>query len=92
MVRYIETRVGGIAQTVIMPGDVLQAKFIAINFLESVSQFNGDRGMLGFTGEYKGQPISVLGSGLGVPSMGIYSYELYKFFDVENIIPVGTAS
>ena len=92
MMRHIETRVGGIAQTVLMPGDALQAKFIATNFLEDVSQFNGDRGMLGFTGTYKGMPISVLGSGLGVPSVGIYSYELYKFFDVQNIIKVGSAS
>jgi purine-nucleoside phosphorylase len=92
MTRHIETRVGGIAETVLMPGDALQAKFIATNFLENVSQFNGDRGMLGFTGEYKDVPVSVLGSGLGVPSMGIYSYELYKFFDVENIIKVGMAS
>jgi purine-nucleoside phosphorylase len=74
-----------------MPGDPLRAKFIAGNFLENSRQFNGVRGMLGFTGEYKGHELSVMGSGMGVPSIGIYAYELYKFFEVDSIIRVGTA-
>lgn len=80
-----------VAPTVLMPGDPLRAKFIADNFLTDVQQFNGVRNMLGFTGQYKGKPVSVMGSGMGIPSIGIYSYELYKFYDVENIIRVGTA-
>ena len=79
------------AKTVLMPGDPLRAKFIAENFLENVTQVNSVRNMLGFTGIYKGKPVSVMGSGMGMPSIGIYSYELYNFFDVENIIRVGTA-
>lgn len=80
-----------IAKTVIMPGDPLRAKFIADTFLENVEQFNGVRGMLGFTGTYKGRKISVMGSGMGMPSIGIYSYELFTFYDVDNIIRVGSA-
>ncbi|MCL2576165.1 MAG: purine-nucleoside phosphorylase [Defluviitaleaceae bacterium] len=80
-----------IAKTVLMPGDPLRAKFIADSFLEGATQFNGVRGMLGFTGRYKGKDVSVMGSGMGIPSMGIYAYELFKFYDVENIIRVGTA-
>ncbi len=80
-----------IAKTVIMPGDPLRAKFIADTFLENVEQFNGVRGMLGFTGTYKGKKISVMGSGMGMPSIGIYSYELFSFYDVDNIIRVGSA-
>ncbi|MCL2236293.1 MAG: purine-nucleoside phosphorylase [Defluviitaleaceae bacterium] len=91
MTPHIETRAGEIAKTVLMPGDPLRAKFIATNFLEDARQFNGVRGMLGFTGKYKGQQLSVMGSGMGIPSMGIYAYELYKFFEVETIIRVGTA-
>ena len=83
--------VGDIAKTVLMPGDPLRAKFIAETFLQDVKQFNGVRGMLGFTGTYKGQPVSVMGSGMGMPSIGIYSYELYNFYGVENIIRVGSA-
>lgn len=82
---------GEVAKTVLMPGDPLRAKFIADTFLENVVQFNSVRGMLGFTGTYKGKPVSVMGSGMGMPSIGIYSYELYKFYDVENIIRVGSA-
>lgn len=82
---------GDIAKTVLMPGDPLRAKFIAETFLENSVQFNGVRGMLGFTGTYKGKPVSVMGSGMGMPSIGIYSYELYKFYGVENIIRVGSA-
>lgn len=81
-----------IARTVLMPGDPLRAKYIAEHFLEEVQQYNQVRGMLGFTGKYKGVPVSVQGSGMGMPSMGIYSYELFSFYDVENIIRIGTAA
>lgn len=80
-----------IAKTVLMPGDPLRAKFIAENFLEDVVQFNGVRGMLGFTGTYKGHKVSVMGSGMGMPSIGIYSYELFKFYNVDRIIRIGSA-
>ena len=80
-----------IAKTVLMPGDPLRAKFIAEHFLEDITQYNAVRGMLGYTGTYKGKRISVQGSGMGMPSIGIYSYELYNFYDVDNIIRVGTA-
>lgn len=88
---HIEAKEGEIAKTVLMPGDPLRAKFIAETFLENPIQFNGVRGMLGFTGMYNDVRISVMGSGMGCASMGIYSYELFKFYDVENIIRVGTA-
>lgn len=81
---------GDIARTVIMPGDPLRAKLIADSFLEDAVQFNSVRNMLGYTGTYKGKRISVMGHGMGIPSMGIYSYELYKFYDVDNIIRVGS--
>lgn len=87
---HIEAQKGEIAKTVLMPGDPLRAKFIAETFLENVKQFNNVRGMLGFTGTYKGREISVMGHGMGQPSVGIYSYELYKFYDVENIIRIGS--
>ncbi|MCL2487083.1 MAG: purine-nucleoside phosphorylase [Oscillospiraceae bacterium] len=80
-----------IAKTVLMPGDPLRAKFIAENFLTDVTQYNAVRGMLGFTGVYSGKRVSVQGSGMGMPSMGIYSYELFHYYGVENIIRVGTA-
>ncbi|MBB4833720.1 purine-nucleoside phosphorylase [Staphylococcus hominis] len=79
-----------IAKTVLMPGDPLRAKYIADNFLENVEQFNEVRNMFGYTGTYKGKEISVMGSGMGIPSIGIYSYELYNFFDVDTIIRVGS--
>ncbi len=79
-----------IAKTVLMPGDPLRAKFIADTFLADVKQFNGVRNVLGYTGTYKGRRISVMASGMGMPSIGIYSYELYKFYDVENIIRIGS--
>lgn len=82
---------GDIARTVLMPGDPLRAKFIAENYLENAVCYNEVRGMLGFTGTYKGVPVSVQGSGMGMPSMGIYSHELYSEYDVENIIRIGTA-
>ncbi|MCL2752676.1 MAG: purine-nucleoside phosphorylase [Defluviitaleaceae bacterium] len=89
---HIEAKgAGEIAQIVIMPGDPLRAKFIAENFLQNVVQFNTVRGMLGFTGKYEGSAVSVMGSGMGIPSMGIYAYELYKFYGVQSIIRVGTA-
>lgn len=84
-------KLGEIARTVLMPGDPLRAKFIAENFLEDVTQFNTVRNMFGYTGTYKGKRISVMGSGMGMPSMGIYSYELFNFYDVDNIIRIGTA-
>jgi purine-nucleoside phosphorylase len=73
-----------------MPGDPLRAERIASAFLEGARRFNSVRGMLGYTGTYRGQPVSVMGSGMGIPSMGIYSYELYKEFGVERIVRVGT--
>lgn len=82
---------GEIAKTVLMPGDPLRAKFIAETYLENPVQFNTVRNMFGYTGTYKGKQISVMGSGMGMPSIGIYSYELYKFYDVENIIRVGSS-
>lgn len=82
---------GDIAETVIMPGDPLRAKFIAENYLESPICYNEVRGMLGYTGTYKGIRISVQGSGMGMPSMGIYSWELFTEYDVKNIIRTGTA-
>lgn len=82
---------GDIASTVLMPGDPLRAKFIAENFLEDFKCFNSVRGMLGFTGKYQGREVSVMGSGMGMPSIGIYSWELYSFYGVENIIRIGSA-
>ncbi len=79
-----------IADTVLMPGDPLRAKKIAETYLENIEQINSVRGMLGYTGTYKGKKISVMGSGMGMPSIGIYSYELYSFYDVKNIIRVGS--
>lgn len=79
------------AKTVLMPGDPMRAKFIAENFLENAIQVNAVRGMYGYTGTYKGTPLSVMASGMGIPSIGIYSYELYNFYGVENIIRVGSA-
>lgn len=82
---------GEIAKTVLMPGDPLRAKFIAETFLEDVKQFNTVRNMFGYTGKYNGKEISVMGSGMGMPSIGIYSYELYSVYGVENIIRIGSA-
>lgn len=88
---HIKAEKGDIAKTVLMPGDPLRAKYIADNYLENVKQFNSVRNMFGYTGTYEGRPISVMGSGMGMPSIGIYSYELFKFFDVENIVRIGSA-
>ncbi len=88
---HIAATKGQIAKTVLMPGDPLRAKFIAETFLENPVQFNTVRNMFGYTGTYNGKEISVMGSGMGMPSIGIYSYELYKEYDVETIIRVGSA-
>lgn len=84
-------KAGEIAKTVLMPGDPLRAKFIAETYLEDVVCFNTVRNMFGYTGTYKGKRVSVMGSGMGMPSIGIYSYELYHFYDVDNIIRIGSA-
>lgn len=82
---------GAIAKTVLMPGDPLRAKFVAETYLENPVCFNTVRNMLGFTGTYHGKPVSVMGSGMGMPSIGIYSYELFHFYNVDRIIRIGTA-
>lgn len=82
---------GDIAETVIMSGDPLRAKFMAEHFLENPVQFNAVRNMLGYTGTYNGKPVSVMGHGMGIPSVAIYAYELFHFYDVKQIIRVGTA-
>lgn len=86
-----EAAEGQIAKTVLMPGDPLRAKFIAENFLEDAVCFNTVRNMLGFTGNYRGRKISVMGSGMGMPSIGIYSYELFSMYGVDKIIRIGSA-
>ncbi len=87
---HIKAEKGDFAKTVLMPGDPLRSEFIAKNFLSNARLVNNVRGVQGYTGEYKGIAVSVMASGMGMPSMGIYSYELFKFFDVENIIRVGS--
>jgi purine-nucleoside phosphorylase len=81
---------GDIAKFVLMPGDPLRAKHIADNYLDNAVQFTSVRNILGYTGEYKGKPVSVMASGMGCPSIGIYSYELFAFYDVESIVRIGT--
>ncbi|MCQ2566340.1 MAG: purine-nucleoside phosphorylase [Clostridia bacterium] len=81
---------GAFAKTVLMPGDPLRAKYVAENFLENPTLVNNVRGVRGYTGTWKGKAVSVMASGMGMPSMGIYSYELFAFYDVENIIRIGT--
>lgn len=88
---HIAANAGDFAETVIMPGDPLRAKMIAETFLENTTCINTVRNMLAFTGFYKNKKVSVMGSGMGMPSMGIYSYELYNFYNVETIIRIGTA-
>lgn len=88
---HIAAKEGEIAETILLPGDPLRAKFIADNFLENVKQFNATRNMFGYTGTYKGKPVSVMGTGMGCPSIGIYSYELIHFYGCKNLIRVGTA-
>ena len=82
---------GDFARTVLMPGDPLRAKFIAETFLDEPKLVNNVRGVQGYTGTYKGVPVSVMASGMGMPSIGIYSYELFSFYGVENIIRIGSA-
>ena len=82
---------GQFAKVCLMPGDPLRAKFIAENFLEEAQLVTSVRGMNGYTGKYKGRPVSVMGHGMGMPSVGIYSYELFAFYDVEKIIRIGSA-
>ncbi|MCL2367623.1 MAG: purine-nucleoside phosphorylase [Oscillospiraceae bacterium] len=88
---HISAQNGEVAETVLMPGDPLRARFIAETFFDNPVEFNSVRGMLGYTGTYKGKRISAMGSGIGMPSMGLYSYELFNFYGVERIIRVGTA-
>lgn len=88
---HIGAGAGEIAETVLLPGDPLRAKYIADHFLTDARQFNSTRNMLGFTGKYKGKPVSVMGTGMGCPSIGIYSYELIHFYGCRNLIRVGTA-
>ena len=88
---HIQAKQGEFAETCIMPGDPLRAKVIAETLLKNARQVNGVRGMLGYTGEYNGKKVSVMASGMGMPSMGIYSYELFNFYNVKKIIRVGTA-
>ena len=88
---HIGAQPGDIAKTVIMSGDPLRAKFMAEKFIDHPVQFNNVRGMLGFTGTHDGKPVSVMGHGMGMPSIGIYTYELFNFYDVETIVRVGSA-
>ena len=88
---HIKASVGDFAKTVLMPGDPKRAKVIATKYLENPVLVNDVRGVNGYTGTYKGKPVSVMASGMGMPSIGIYSYELFNFFGVENIIRVGSA-
>lgn len=88
---HIEAKEGDFAKTVLMPGDPLRAKFIAENFLTEAVLVNNVRGVHGYTGYYNGKRVSVMASGMGIASMGIYSYELFHFYDVDNIIRIGTA-
>ena len=88
---HISAEKGDFAPTVLMPGDPLRSKFIAENYLENARLVNNVRGVQGYTGTYHGVPVSVMASGMGIPSIGIYSYELYNFYGVENILRVGSA-
>ncbi len=88
---HINAKMGDFAKTVLMPGDPLRSKFIAENYLENAVLVNNVRGIQGYTGTYKGKRVSVMASGMGMPTIGIYSYELFNFYDVENIIRIGSA-
>lgn len=90
MAIHNEAKKGEIAKAVLMPGDPLRAKYIAENFLEGAKLINQTRNMFGFTGTYKGKEITVMASGMGMPSMGIYCYELYRFYEVDCIIRIGS--
>lgn len=91
MTPHNKAKIGDIAKTVLMPGDPLRAKFIAENFLDNPRLVNDVRNILTYTGTYKGVPVTVMASGMGMASIGIYSYELYKFYGVENIVRIGSA-
>ena len=91
MTPHIEAKIDEIASTVLMPGDPLRARYIALNYLENVKLVNQVRGIFAYTGTYKGKNVTVMASGMGMPSIGIYSYELYKYYNVENIIRIGSA-
>ncbi len=88
---HITAKEGDFARTVLMPGDPLRSKFIAEHFLQNARLVNNTRGVQGYTGEYNGKLVSVMASGMGMPSIGIYSYELFNFYGVENIIRIGSA-
>lgn len=88
---HISAKVGDFAKTVLMPGDPLRAKFVAETYLEDPVLVNSVRGINGYTGKYKGKLVSVMASGMGMPSMGIYSYELFHYYEVDNIIRIGTS-
>lgn len=88
---HIDAKPSDFAKTVLMPGDPLRSKYVAENFLTNAVLVNNVRGVQGFTGEFEGRKVSVMASGMGMPSMGIYSYELFNFFDVDNIIRIGSA-
>ncbi|MFI3260354.1 MAG: purine-nucleoside phosphorylase [bacterium] len=90
MTPHIESKIEDIAQTVLLPGDPLRAKYIADNYLENTRQVNNIRGMLAYTGTYKNKNVTVFATGMGMPSAGIYVYELFKYYNVENIIRIGS--
>ena len=91
MTPHIEAQIGEIAKTVLMPGDPLRAKHVAEKYLTDVKLVNTVRNVFAYTGKYKGKEVTVMASGMGMPSIGIYSYELYNFYNVENIIRIGSA-
>ena len=91
MSNHIAAKKGQIAESILLPGDPLRAKFIAENFLTGAEKYNDIRNMFGYTGTYKGVPVSVQGSGMGMPSMGIYSWELMNDYGVQNLVRIGTA-
>lgn len=91
MTPHNEAKLGDIAKTVLMPGDPLRAKYVAEKFLTDIKLVNSVRNVLAYTGIYKGKKVTIMASGMGMPSIGIYSYELYKFYDVDNIIRIGSA-
>lgn len=91
MTAHNEAKINEIAKTVLMPGDPLRAKYIAENFLDNYKLVNKVRGIYAYTGNYKGKQLTIMASGMGMPSIGIYSYELFKFYNVENIIRIGSA-
>ena len=91
MTPHIEAKIGEIAKTVLMPGDPLRAKYIAETYLTDYKLVNKVRNIYAYTGKYKGKEVTVMASGMGMPSIGIYSYELYNFYNVENIIRIGSA-